>query len=98
MTRLIGALAVTSVVVGAAVACGPEPTKAVYTEQRKVPFFRVLAYERLETRQAFVEVMLFEDEAGNCYITSGTDGGIQVAPPSACGKARKPDVETKGEQ
>jgi len=76
--------------------CGPKPTQAVYTEQRKVPFFKVLTYERLETRDSHVEVILFEDAIGNCFITSGTDGGITVAPKESCAKARVVDVEPKG--
>ena len=74
----------------------PEPTKAVYSEQRKTPFFKVLVYEQAETYASGpVSFILFQDEAGNCYITSGTDGGISAAPLSACAKAKEVMLEQK---
>lgn len=76
--------------------CGPTPTKSVYTEQRKTPYFKVLVYEIADTSVGGgVSFILFEDGAGNCFITSGTDGGIQNAPPSSCEKAKETLVEKK---
>lgn len=70
----------------------PIPTQAQFSEQRKIPFFKVLVYERA---QFGVEFVLFEDEAGGCYITSGTDGGItQLRDRTACDKAKAPALET----
>jgi len=79
--------------------CGPVPTKSTLTQQRKTPFFKVLVYEMADTAGGgSVSFILFEDEAENCYITSGVDGGVVVAPSSACLKAKelvKEDIEVK---
>ena len=75
--------------------CGPTPTKANVAQQRKTPFFKVLVYENAPTEGiGAVSFILFEDEAENCYITSGVDGGVAVAPLSACRKAKELQVET----
>lgn len=75
----------------------PPPTKSTFTNQRKVPMFSVLAYEHMATAGGnAVMVFLFEDEAGGCYITSGTDGGItELRTRTACDHAKKPNLETK---
>jgi len=90
-------LTILLVLVAVAVSLGnegcPTPTKSTYTEQRKVPFFKVLTYERAETQGSAVEIILFEDMVGNCYITSGMDGGIAMAPKTACAGARTPALE-----
>ena len=93
MKRIIG-LAVLLPLSACNADCGPQPTKAIYTQQRKTPFFRVLTYELLQTRAegglGGTEVLLFEDEAGGCYITSGKDGGVVVAPKSSCEAVKAP--------
>lgn len=73
------------------------PTQSSFTEQRKVPFFKVLAYENVDLGIGIgvVTIILFEDEAGNCFITSGYDGGISLAPLTSCQKARTPNLEAK---
>ena len=76
--------------------CGPKPTTAIYREQRKVPFFKILVFEHLKNETgAVTQVWVFEDDAGNCYITSGQDGGVSVIPQSACAKAKAPELEKK---
>lgn len=74
--------------------CGPTPTTATYATQRKVPFFKILVYERLQDiNGGATEVWLFEDEAGTCYITSGRDGGVVVIPAESCRQAKVPQLE-----
>lgn len=75
----------------AGIACwGPQPTKAIGATQRQTPFYRVLVYERIQKGSSGidVDVLLFEDEGGNCWITSGQDGGVVAAPASSCEAAK----------
>lgn len=83
--------------IGADDSCGPTPTEAQFSEQRKMPFFKVLVYEHASLGAGdFVGFLLFEDESGNCYITSGTDGGItQLRDRTACDKAKAPALENR---
>lgn len=79
----------------AAASCGPQPTKAIGATQRVTPFFRVLVYERVQkgSSGADVDVLVLEDAAGNCWITSGQDGGVVAAPPTSCAAAQAPENE-----
>lgn len=44
--------------------CGPSPTKSVFSEQRKVPFFKVLVYEQAQALAHNVTFVLFEGRSG----------------------------------
>lgn len=76
-----------------AAACGPKPTTAIGATQRDLPFFRVLVYEKVTREGDAVSILIMEDEAGNCWITSGVDGGVVAAPASTC-EAAKPKAPT----
>lgn len=67
------------------------PTQSQISQQRKVPFFRLLVYESVPGTT--LSIYLLEDDAENCYVTSGQDGGINFAPKSACDKAKTPSLE-----
>ncbi|HYE78342.1 MAG TPA: hypothetical protein VEI97_10170 [bacterium] len=95
LAGIIGVLGLLSAVGVLVSGCGPEPTRAIVAEQRKTPFFKVLVYEGLPLHPGgIVQVILFEDVGGGCYLTSGTDGGVIAAPLESCRRAKElPSVE-----
>jgi hypothetical protein len=79
-------LVVGSIAIAVDTAFPPDPPPST-----RAPFFHVLAFDRLEKAGAFgyVEVMLFKDAVGNCYLTVGNNGQVTLAPESSCAAAEK---------